>query len=234
MKLSVIIPARDEEENIEQTIKNLLPFIQPADMEIIVVNDHSQDRTPDVINQLQKKYSFIKIIDNFKEPGFANALKTGFENAQGEFVIPFMADSCDDPQTLSLMLKKVKEGYDVVCGSRYINKGSRVGGPVIQGYFSRMVGITLHLFTRIPTSDVSNAFKMYRRDVLLSFNLHQKGFAISMEACINFFFAGYKICDVPTTWYGRKKGKSKFKLSKTLPYIKLYFYTIWKKWISLS
>ena len=59
MKLSVIIPARDEEENIEQTIKNLVPFIQPADMEIIVVNDHSQDRTPDVINQLQKKYSFI-------------------------------------------------------------------------------------------------------------------------------------------------------------------------------
>ncbi len=232
MKLSIVVPARDEEENIEKTVKNLIPFIEPADTEIVVVNDHSKDHTETKVRGMQNKYPFIRLVNNTELPNFANALKTGFESASGEFVIPFMADSCDDPETLLLMLRKVSEGYDLVCGSRYIRGGRKVGGPVIQGFFSRFVGVTLHLFTGISTRDVSNAFKMYRRKVLLSFPLEEKGFAISMEACVNFFLSGYKICDVPTVWYGRKKGKSKFRLSKTLPYVRLYLYTIWKKWMS--
>ena len=128
--------------------------------------------------------------------------------------------------------KSRKKGCDVLCGSRYVKGGKRVG-DLMAGVFSSFVGVTLHLLTGIPTKDVANAYKMYRKDVLLSLNLKEKGFAISMEACVKFFIHKYKICDVPTAWYGRKKGKSKFKLSKTLPYIKLYLWTIWKRWISL-
>ncbi|HNS32655.1 MAG TPA: glycosyltransferase family 2 protein [bacterium] len=233
MKLSVIIPARNEEENIEETIRGLMPYIGSHDTEIVVVNDHSTDNTERIVKNIQERNSHVRIVDNLKEPGFANALMTGFENARGVFVVPFMADSCDAPETLPEMLEKGEEGYDLVCGSRYIRGGKRVGGPLVQGCFSRIVGLTLSLLTGLPTKDAGNAFKMYRRENLLSFRLRQKGFAISMEACINFFLNGYRICDVPTAWYGRKKGKSKFRLSKTMPYIKLYFYTIWKKWTSL-
>ena len=233
IKLSIIIPARNEEDNIETTINKLLPFIDTSITEIIVVNDHSEDNTAVIVKKLQEKLPFLKIVDNLKQPGFANALKTGFENASGEFVLPVMADNCDEPSTISLMLKKAEEGYDLVCGSRYTRGGKRVGGPLIQGFFSRFVGISLHFLTGIPTRDVANAFKMYRKSILLSLDLQERGFAVSMEAGVKFFINGYKICDVPTTWYGREKGKSKFKLSKTLPYIKLYFWTIGKKWISL-
>ncbi len=225
-KLSVIIPARDEEENIEEAIGNLAAAINPEDTEIVVVNDHSRDNTQSVVKRLTRKYPFIKPVNNLRPAGFANALKTGFESASGEFVVPFMADSCDDPGTLPLMLEKASEGCDIICGSRYIRGGKRVGGPIIQGFFSRFVGVTLHILTGIQTRDVGNAFKMYRRKILLSFDLKEKGFAVSMEACINFFLNGYKICEVPTVWYGRKKGKSKFRLSKTLPYVRLYFKTI--------
>lgn len=230
--LSIIIPARDEEENIEKTVRELIPYLNVQNTEIIIVNDHSIDRTPSIVENLQNKYPFIKLVNNSGEPGFANTLKKGFQSAKGVFVLPVMADSCDTPETIPLMLEKAKEGYDVVCGSRYVRGGKRVGGPLIQGFFSRFVGITLHFFTGIPTRDVANAFKMYRKDILLSLNLKEKGFAVSMEACVKFFINGYKICDVPTVWYGRKKGKSKFKLSKTLPYIKLYLWTIWRKWMS--
>lgn len=231
-KLSVIIPAKDEEENIEETVGNLLPLVNPADTEIVVVNDHSKDSTESIVKRLGGEHPFIKLVNNLKPAGFANALITGFENASGEFVIPFMADSCDAPETLPQMLEKASEGYDLVCGSRYVYGGRRVGGPLVQGLFSRFVGVTLHLLTGIHTRDAGNAFKMYRRNVLLSFDLKEKGFAVSMEACVNFFLSGCKICDVPTVWYGRKKGKSKFRLSKTLPYVRLYIYTIWKKWTS--
>lgn len=233
MNVSVIIPARDEEENIEEAIGNLLPFINQAQTEIVVVNDHSKDDTESIVRNLSEKNPSVRLVNNLKPGGFANALMTGFESAAGEFVVPFMADSCDDPSTLPKMLEKTSEGYDLVCGSRYVRGGRRVGGPLIQGFFSRFVGITLHLLTGINTRDAGNAFKMYRRDILLSFNLREKGFAVSMEACVNFFLRGCSICDVPTVWYGRKKGKSKFRLSKTLPYVRLYFYVIWKKWTSL-
>lgn len=233
MNVSVIIPARDEEENIEEAIGNLLPFINQAQTEIVVVNDHSKDDTESIVRNLSEKNPSVRLVNNLKPGGFANALMTGFESAAGEFVVPFMADSCDDPSTLPKMLEKTSEGYDLVCGSRYVRGGRRVGGPLIQGFFSRFVGITLHLLTGINTRDAGNAFKMYRRDILLSFNLREKGFAVSMEACVNFFLHGCSICDVPTIWYGRKKGKSKFRLSKTLPYVRLYFYAIWKKWTSL-
>ncbi|MCM8777007.1 MAG: glycosyltransferase [Candidatus Omnitrophica bacterium] len=228
--LSIIIPARDEESNIEETIKNLITYINPENTEIVVINDHSKDNTIEIVRNLEKQYSFIKLIDNTGEPGFAKTLKEGFKNARGEFVLPVMADSCDSPETIPLMLEKAKEGYDLICGSRYVKGGKRVGGPLVQGFFSRFVGITLHILTGIPTRDVANAFKMYRKEKLLFLNLKEKGFAVSMEICVKFFINGYKICDVPTIWYGRKKGESKFKLSKTLPYIRLYLWTIWKKW----
>jgi len=231
IKLSVVIPARNEEDNIEETVNSLLPFLNPRDAEIIVVNDHSTDGTGRIVKNISGKYGFVKLVDNLKSPGFASALKTGFENSSGEFVVPVMADRCDEPSTLPKMLDKTEEGYDLVCGSRYIRGGKRIGGPLAQGIFSRFVGITLHLFRGIGTKDAANAFMIYRREILLSLDLKEKGFAVSMEACVNFFLRGCRIADVATVWYGREKGKSKFRLSKTLPYVRLYLFTIWKKWM---
>jgi len=229
IKLSVVIPARNEEDNIEETVNGLILFLNPHEAEVIVVNDHSTDGTRKIVKNLAEKCGFVKLVDNLKSPGFANALKTGFENASGVFVVPVMADRCDDPSTVPGMLEKASEGYDLICGSRYVRGGGRIGGPLVQGIFSRLVGVTLHLFTGIGTKDASKAFKMYRKEILLSLPLEEKGFAVSMEACVKFFMHGCRIADVPTVWYGRKKGKSKFRLSKTLPYIRLYLLTIVKK-----
>jgi len=231
VKLSIIIPARNEEENIEETVVSLVKYIDAGNTEIIVVNDHSDDRTEEVVKELVKRFPFINLIRNKKEPGFANALISGFENAKGEFVLPVMADRCDAPSTIPQMLKKTEEGCDLICGSRYMKEGGKVGGPKLQGVFSMFVGKTLYFLTGIPTHDVSNAFKMYRKKVLECLTLNEKGFAVSMEAGLKLYFSGYKICEVPTIWYGRNKGKSKFKLTRTFPYVKLYFRAIFRRFL---
>ncbi|MCM8758737.1 MAG: glycosyltransferase family 2 protein [Candidatus Omnitrophica bacterium] len=231
--LSIVIPARNEQDNISTTIDNLLSHIDIDHTEIIVVDDHSTDRTAEIVNETFKNNPAVKLVKNLDEPGFANALKTGFSQAKGQFVLPVMADGCDDPKTIPIMLEKSKQGYDLVCGCRYMKGGKKSGGPFLQGFFSRFVCLSLYHLSGIPTRDISNAFKLYRRNVLQKIPLKEKGFAISMEAALKFYFGNYKICDVPTKWYGRKKGKSKFKLSKTLPYIKLYFLTLRKKWKKL-
>lgn len=204
--LSIIIPARNEEENIKTTIENLLNlnYIDNNQTEIIVVDDHSTDNTSKIVYGMAQNNPVIKLVKNENEPGFSNALKTGFFHAKGEFVLPVMADGCDSPQTIPLMLEKAKQGYDLVCGCRYMKGGKKCGGPLIQGFFSRFVCLSLYYFSNIPTRDISNAFKLYRRRILLQdISLKEKGFAISMEAALNFYFKGYRICDVPTTWYGR-------------------------------
>ena len=85
----------------------------------------------------------------------------------------------------------------------------------MQGFFSRFVGVTLHLLTGIPTKDVANAYKMYRKDVLLSLNLKEKGFAISMEACVKFLFINikYVIAD-RLVW--KKEGQIKIQTFKDI------------------
>ena len=229
--LSIIIPARNEQENLEETIDSIFPFINKDMTEIIIVNDHSTDNTAMVAEKISKKKAQVKLVHNLNEPGFANALKTGFSHAKGEYVLPVMADGCDGPETINLMIERAKAGFDLVCGCRYMKNGGKCGGPKFQNFFSKFVCLSLYFFAGIPTRDVSNAFKMYRRKLLQQICLKEKGFAISMEAALKFHFKGYKICDVPTVWLGRKKGKSKFKLSKTFPYVKLYLFSMmpWTK-----
>jgi len=228
--LSIIIPARNEQENLEETIDSIFPFINKDMTEIIIVNDHSTDNTAMVAEKISKKKAQVKLVHNLNEPGFANALKTGFSHAKGEYVLPVMADGCDGPETINLMIERAKAGFDLVCGCRYMKNGGKCGGPKFQNFFSKFVCLSLYFFAGIPTRDVSNAFKMYRRKLLQQICLKEKGFAISMEAALKFHFKGYKICDVPTVWLGRKKGKSKFKLSKTFPYVKLYLNAIVESW----
>ncbi|MCM8822299.1 MAG: glycosyltransferase family 2 protein [Candidatus Omnitrophica bacterium] len=228
--LSIIIPARNEKDSIGSTINNLLKFIDKEKTEIIVVDDHSTDDTSKVVESVSQDNPFVHLVKNIDEPGFANALKTGFSRANGEYVLPVMADGCDAPETISLMLEKAESGYDLVCGCRYMKGGGKSGGPFLQGFFSKFVCLSLYYIARIPTKDISNAFKLYRRQIIQTINLNEKGFAVSMEAALKFYFNNCRICDVPTVWHGRKKGKSKFRITRTFPYVKLYLQTLGRRW----
>ncbi|HRR95991.1 MAG TPA: glycosyltransferase family 2 protein [Candidatus Ratteibacteria bacterium] len=230
IELTIVIPARNEESNLERTVEDILKYIDTSTTEIIIVNDHSTDRTEEIGQQLSLKYSFIKVINNKNEPGFSTTLLTGFKQAKGEYVLPVMADMCDDPGSIQKMLEKAKDSYDIVCGSRYTKGGKKIGGPKIQNFFSFFVCKSLRYLINLPTNDVSNAFKLYKKNIFNIIKPKEKGFAISMEITLKSYFYGSKITEIPTTWYGRKKGKSKFKLIKTFPYVKLYFWAILKKW----
>lgn len=216
MKLSIVVPAHNEEENIGQVIEQIenkikLPF------DLIVVNDHSLDTTAGIVLDLAKKYSNISLVENNLAAGFANALKTGLGRVKTEVVVPVMGDLCDDLETIPLMFDKIKEGFDVVCAGRYIKGGGRLGGSKVKGFFSFFVGRTMSMFTGIPARDVANAFKMYRREVIQSINIESTGFEISMELALKAYFKGFKVAEVPTVWREREKGKSSFKMFNLTP-----------------
>ena len=224
--ISIVVPAYNEEENIAAVIEDIEHFVS-VPHELVIVNDHSRDKTPVLVAELAKKYPVIKLVENTRPGGFANALRTGFEHAGGEYVVPVMADLCDDLVTVNNMLLKAREGYDIICGCRYARGGLRLGGSRVKGFFSCFVGWSLHFLLGIPTHDIANAFKMYSKKVLEKVDIESKGFEISMEITVKGFFLGFKVAEVPTVWKERTKGKSSFKMLRLFPsYLRWYVWGI--------
>lgn len=227
-ELSIIIPACNEESSLGVTVDKLEETVK-ADYEIVVVNDHSTDRTKEIALALAQRYRNIRVLDNAGSGSFVNALVCGIKNIDSPFFVPVMADLCDDPKTINAMYEKIKQGYDIVAGSRYMPGGERTGGSALKAFFSNFVGSSLYLCVGIPTRDIPNAFKMYRRDILEGLRIEAKGFEVSAEIPLKAFFRGARISEVPTIWKERKSGRSHFRLFKMgQRYIPLYLWAIWK------
>ncbi len=229
MKLSIIVPAHNEEDNIGKLIDKV-ELILKIGFELLVVDDHSSDSTVRIVLDKARLFSNIRLIENKLDAGFANTLRTGFANASGEFILPLMADLCDDLHTVNIMYDKINKGYDVVCGSRYIKGGARIGGSKLKGFLSSLAGWSAYYLLGISTHDIANAFKMYRKKVIDSFSIDAEGFEISMELPVKAYYAGFRITEVPTVWREREKGKSSFRMFNLVPnYLKLYLWAIKKR-----
>ena len=229
MDLSIIVPAHNEEGNIAQVIQKIEETVIVSH-ELIIINDHSTDKTGTIVSGLMQDYPNLRLIDNPLEGSFANAIKTGLANIKTGVVVQVMADLCDDLNTINKMYEKIGQGYDVVCGSRYIKGGARLGGSRLKGFLSTFAGWSLHYLLGIPTHDIANAFKMYSKKVLDTVNIEAEGFEISMELPLKAYYAGFKITEVPTVWREREKGKSNFKMFKLAPsYLKFYLWGIVKR-----
>lgn len=229
MRLSIVVPAHNEEDNIADVINKIESCVD-LPYELVFVNDHSTDATAKIVNSLAGQYNNIRLVENKNDKGFVNAIRAGFDNIRTEAVVLVMADLCDDLPTIRVMFEKLNDGFDVVCGSRYIKGGRRRGGSKIKGFFSALVGKSIKILVGVPTSDISNAFKMYRKKVLDSVDIKSKGFEVSMEIPLKAYYLGFKIGEVPTVWKERAKGKSNFKMFEVMPgYFKLYIWATIKK-----
>ena len=101
MKLSVVVPLHNEEENVDEVVKALLTALRKLDdYEVVLVNDCSTDSTGALVQQWVRKDPRVKVIHRRGQPGFGKALKEGFKAATGDVIIPFMGDLSDNPLDL--------------------------------------------------------------------------------------------------------------------------------------
>lgn len=228
--LTIIVPAKKEEEAVINTLKKIKERVKTPH-KIIVVNDSFDgDNTGEIVKKYAKKNKNVFVIINRGNlhPTFASALILGFNNIKEGVVIPVMADLCDRVEDIDIMYKKIHKGWDIVCASRYVKGGGKKGGPLIQSVCSFIVCSFLHFVTGVPTTDVSNAFKMYKKDVLNKVVINAKsGVEVSMAITLQAYFNNAKITEVPTRWIGRTLGASKFKIiERTPPYYKICLWAI--------
>ena len=225
--LNIVIPVYNEAENIKNTIFEINQRVSTPH-KIFIIYDFDEDNTLPVARNLMKKQNNIELVKNKYGKGVLNAIKTGFENIKEGVILVVMADLSDDLSKVDEMFEKISEGYDIVCGSRYMKGGKQIGGPRFKKLLSRLAGVSLHYLTGIPTHDITNSFKMYTKKVLDDIKIESNGgFELGMEIVIKAFFKGYKITEVPCVWGDRSAGKSRFKLWEWLPkYIYWYLFAI--------
>jgi dolichol-phosphate mannosyltransferase len=205
--LTIVIPAHNEEGVIEERVRTIIEQVTVPDYEILICNDHSIDNTLEIAKQLAKKRHQVRDLSNTDQRGFGNVMRFGFRHAKGRFVVPMMADLCDDPKTVNRMFLKAMQGYDVIVGSRYIKGG---GKRNIQNRFKSFcswgIGQFGYYIHGIKIHDTTNAFKMVRREALKTIKLTSNNFDISLELTMKLHKKGFKITEVPTVWVDRSDG----------------------------
>jgi len=230
--ISIILPVFNEGKNIVRQIDAIEKSID-FDHEVLIVYDFDKDDTIPAARKLAKKYKSVRLVKNIFGRGVINAVKTGIKNAKGRVVVIMPADLADDPKTVNRMWEKIETGFDIVCASRYGKGGKKIGGGFLKTQLSRIAGQLSPLLLGIPTADISNGFKMYKRNIFDKIKIESTGgWEYSCEVIIKAHHAGFKIADVPTVWRDRMMGKSKFKMMKWLPkYLRWY---VWGVYLNIN
>ena len=230
--LDIVVPVYNEDKGILRLFEEIEREIKTP-KRVMIVYDFDGDTTVPVVQEHREEYSYpIDLTLNTLGRGALNAIKAGMQAATAEMVLVMMADSSDRLDVVDSMCSMMEQGYDLVCGSRYMKGGKQNGGPFLKGLFSRTAGLSLHLLTGIPTHDCTNSFKLYRRSMLEKITIESTGgFEIGLEILVKAYTMGYRIGEVPSQWFDREDGESNFHMWKWLPkYLHWYRYCIAKTW----
>jgi dolichol-phosphate mannosyltransferase len=217
MKLSVVIPARDEADSIGETVGNLVTVLERdhCDYEILVVDDASTDRTTDVVAAIAAGNGNVRCIASHLPPGFGHAVRAGLELFRGDAVTIVMADGSDDPEDVVRYLRLLEAGHDCVFGSRFMQGGSVVEYPLFKLVINRLANWAVRALFRHGLDDTTNAFKAYRREVIESVQpLVSNHFNLTVELPLKAIVRGHSYVICPISWRGRTAGTSKLSLQE--------------------
>jgi dolichol-phosphate mannosyltransferase len=185
------------------------------DHEVIVVDDHSSDRTAEVVAELGRELGTARCIPSPYGGGFGLTVRAGLEDFTGDAVAILMADGSDDPRDLVRYYRILMQGYDCAFGSRFM-PGSEVRDyPKLKLAINRVVNLGIRLLFRHGYNDTTNAFKAYRREVIDNIQpLLSNHFNLTVEMPLKAIIRGHSYAIVPISWTNRSWGESKLALQE--------------------
>lgn len=220
IKTSVILPARNEEKIIAKMCLVLLALYDKYILEIIVVDDNSTDKTAFIIEKLRKTHPQIKLIKRKPPGGVGLAIRDGLDivNKKSTHIFTLDVDFIQNVVDLEEFFLKINQ-YDGLIGSRYKKKHSLVNYPLFKRFFNRSFHLLVRLLLGIKHKDLTNNFKLYKKDLYLSLPLSANDFSINAETGLYPILMGKKIGEIPVVWFARSRnmGISKFHLLSVAP-----------------
>ena len=215
LSLTVLIPIRNEQENIKIISDEILSKIFCKNFELLFINDFSEDNSENELKKLTEKYSQIKYINN-DEKGLGGAISAGIHNSTGKFICIMMSDSSDTVEDLNKYYEVISgDDLDAVFGSRFIKGGKVVEYPKLKYILNRLGNLLAKLLLWTDLNDFTNGFKIYKKDTLLGlYPLVSEGFNIFFELPLKTIIRGYKYKIIPISYYNRTVGEAKFKIQE--------------------
>ncbi|MDR1271279.1 MAG: glycosyltransferase [Planctomycetaceae bacterium] len=211
-KLSILIPVYNEQAYLERLVERVVAAWLPEGLEkeIIIVNDASKDRTPEIILKLCERYPIIRAFEQPTNQGKGAAIRRAIEEMTGDFAIIQDADLEYNPNEYHLVLKPLLDGYaDVVYGSRFASREMR---KVL--FYHHKIGNNLltflsNLVTGLDLTDMETCYKAFRGHVLKSIPLRSNRFGIEPEITVKIAKRGLNVYEVPISYHGRKYSEGK-------------------------
>lgn len=227
-ELSVLILAKREAENLSLLIPQLLHAIGElsANYEIIVVIPKDEDST-----NLPSSNRLIYIPE--EKSGYGNALKLGFENCSGSYILTIDADLSHPLNYVESIWQK-KDHADLIVCSRYI-PGGTANMPFIRKFSSKLLNYVFCKTLLLPVNDISSGYRLYRRDAIKDLGLKSKNFDILIEIAIKMYAEKHSIIEIPFEYIPRRKGISKARLILfAFSYIKTYARMVFLRYFTPS
>jgi dolichol-phosphate mannosyltransferase len=237
MLLSVVIPAHNEADDISTTVRSLHRVLADAavEHEIVVVDDHSGDGTGDVVRGLEAEIAEVRLVTNTAAGGFGMAVRAGLEAFRGDAVAIYMADASDSPLDLVMFVRAMEvHGVDCVFGTRFSAGGRTYDYPRLKLYLNRFANTCVRALFGMRYDDVTNAFKLYRREVIDGVGpLLSNHFNLTVELPLKAIVRGYSYTVVPNSWTNRTNGTSKFQIQEMgSRYAFIVLYCFLERWLS--
>jgi glycosyltransferase involved in cell wall biosynthesis len=229
--ISIVVPVYQEAENIQLFLRDLEDQLHEPH-ETLIVYDFPEDNTLPAVAAMQPPCANVRLVHNTLGKGVLNALKAGFQASRGDVTVVMMADRSDEPKDVTAMAQLVRDGADVVAGSRYTRGGRQEGGPLVKRTLSWLAGVSLHYLAGLPIRDATNNFRAYSRRVLADIPIEgEASFALALELTLKAHWRHWRIAEVPTTWHDRTAGQSRFRLFAWLPhYLHWYLLALRRAW----
>ncbi len=206
-KLSVIIPAYNEEKRIEKTLKSVLDFLsaQAYQSEVVIVDDASSDDTMNVVKQIGYRKSKIdlKMLQHAYNKGKGAAVKSGIMASTGDYILFMDADNSTNINQIKKMLPYIKS-HQIVIGSRYLDKNSiKIKQPLARRVISRSGNIFIKFLLKISYADTQCGFKLFEsraaKEIFKRVTIKRWGFDI--EVLVIAKKLDYKVKEVAVDWY---------------------------------
>src|SRR5262249_12869405 len=216
--ITAVLPAYNEEENIENATRQMADVLQSLelkDWEVIVVDDGSADQTGAIADRLASSDpAHIRVIHHNPNLGYAAALKNGFSSARHQLIFFTDSDLQFDVREIRKLLALIDDA-DIVCGFR-IYRFDHLTRLVLSWGFNLLVRMTF----RINVRDIDCAFKLFRREVFDRVTIESRKFFVNAEVLAKAKYFGFRLAEVGVRHYPRAAGSSTVRASHVLSTLK--------------